>query len=270
MLAATDTARIVAALATARGVDLRDYRPQSLARGIAARLAATGAVDAERYAAQLAGDADEASRLLEAIVVPATAFFRDDAVFEALRRTVIPGLVRSQRELVRVWTIGVATGEEAWSIAMLLAEACEAVGRRWELFGTDLEPSALAHAERGEYDDGSLASVPADLRARFMDGGRVGPALRAHVEFEAHNLLGSRRAPTRSVVAAFHLVCLRNVLIYFDRRLQEKALERVETTLAGGGVLVLGPVEILPVALETKLRAYPGLDPTLRVYSRRS
>lgn len=258
---------ILGAVAAVRGVDLRRYRVESVERGIAARLDATRARSVAEYVELLRAGGDEADELLRAVVVSVTGFFRDARVFEALRAVVIPSLVRhADRALLRGWAIGVATGEEAWSLAMLLEEACEHTRGSWQLLASDVEPGALAHAARGRY--GALDDIPPDLRQRFIVDGAIGPVLRERVHFECHDAVGTRLAPPGAVIATFALVCLRNVLIYLQRDLQQELLERLASILEPGGVLVLGPVESVPTALSTRLVPYPQLDPDLRIFTR--
>jgi chemotaxis methyl-accepting protein methylase len=98
----------------------------------------------------------------------------------------------------------------------------------------------------------------------------IAPELPAHVRFVVHDLVGQRLAPPDAVLASFDLALLRNVLIYFEPRLQQKALERLAAVLEPDGVAVLGPCERVPAALDRWFRPYQGLDPMLRIYKIRS
>lgn len=256
-------------LADERGLDLRDYRPGALASGARARFAATGTGDPEAYVRLLQQRPDELDRLLEAMLVPYTGFFRDPDVFEALANTVLPELCRTRTGgAFRAWSVGTATGEEAWSLALLLHQTLpEPLRGTFSVLGTDREPGNLATATVGSYP--SIAAIPEAFRPGVeARGGRhvLGPALRERVTFAAHDLVGLRLAPPEAVVATFDLVLVRNVLIYFTRRLQEKALNRLEAVLDPGGVLVLGQTETLPLPLQDRFTTYPGTDPRLRIY----
>jgi chemotaxis methyl-accepting protein methylase len=268
-------AAVLEQVAQRHGVDLRDYRRDTLERGVQARMRLVGETDAGRYCAGLGGRAgeEELGRLLEALVVPCTSFFRDPPVWEALAHTVLPAVIwrHIERRPLRAWCVGAASGEEAWSLAMLLADLCNRpVGPSWELYATDLDRRALAAAEAGEYPADSAAGVPAHLREDHLvfDGDRVrmSPGLRPRVRFSYHDLFGTPLAPREAVIASFDLVMVRNVLIYFERRLQEQALRRLAAMLQPGGALVLGPVETLPGALSDQLRGFPGMAPELRIY----
>jgi two-component system, chemotaxis family, CheB/CheR fusion protein len=274
-------AAVLDEVARRRGVDLRDYRRDTLERGLLARMRRRGETNPARYAASLTAEQgapaeEEVARLLESLLVPCTSFFRDPPVWVALARTVLPELAWAhlERRPLRAWCVGAATGEEAWSLAMLLADLCDRpAGPDWELYATDLDQRALAVAEAGAYPAESAAGVPARLRQDHLrvEGDRVlvAPALRPRVHFSYHDLFGSRLAPREAVIAAFDVVMARNVLIYFERRLQEQALRRLAAVLQPGGALVLGPVESLPAALEDQLPWFPGLEPGLRVYQAR-
>jgi chemotaxis methyl-accepting protein methylase len=266
---------ILAEIARRRGIDFRDYRPDSVLRGVRARMTERGETDLERYRHSLDDDT-EITRLIEAMVVPWSRFFRDTPVFEALGDRVLPALAFNHLEHrpLRAWCVGAATGEEAWTTAMLMAEVCDAPGGPgWELFATDIDRRTLAAAESGHYPAVSVEPVPERYRSKYLipDGDRfvLAPALRSRVRFLFHDLLGTTLAPSAAIVAAFDLVLLRNVLIYFDRRLQEKAVARLAAVLPPGGVLVLGEVETLPGPVVEHFDMYPGLDPALRIFVHR-
>jgi chemotaxis methyl-accepting protein methylase len=209
-------------------------------------------------------------------MVPATELFRDRDVFAVLAAAVVPDLLRRLgRGPLRAWAVGVATGEEAWSLAMLLAAACADRGVDFDLVASDLDATALDTAQQGRFRAAACEAVPQDLRARFLadDGGgmvRVADELRAHVHFAEHDLMGRTVAPREAVIASFHVIALRNVLIYFDRRLQGKAVERLRGVLEPGGALVLGLAETLPDAVGADFAPYPGVPSRLRIFTRRS
>jgi two-component system, chemotaxis family, CheB/CheR fusion protein len=260
------------------GSDFRDYRPETIRRGIEARLAARTEVTVTDYARTLEQDQDELRLLLEALVVPWSSFFRDPLVFSALEDEVLPRLALEhlERRPLRAWCVGTATGEEAWSLAMLLGTmGALPAAPSWELLASDLDERTLRVATLGRYPGDSLNHIPPRHR-HFLEvdvtgeTARVAPGLRRRVHFARHDMLGARLAPAAAIVASFDLVMVRNVLIYFDRRLQEKALARVAATLEPGGVLVLGQVENLPQGLRERFESYPGLDPDLRIFRARA
>jgi len=257
------------------GVDFRDHRNQSFVRGIAERMHATGCSDLAAYRSHLDTYPDELLSLVASLVVPVTSFLRDAEVFEALAQHGLPALAArvAAAGVLRAWNIGVSTGEEAWSTAMLLALCCEQRDEvSFDVLATDIDEQALAVARRGCYGQKVLSSVPAALRAKFFlpepDGESVSQVLRSRVRFVQHDLMGRRLAPPQAIVASFNLVLIRNVLIYFDRRLQDKAFERLASAVEPGGALVLGLVELPPEQMSPLFKPWPGLDPKLHILLR--
>jgi two-component system CheB/CheR fusion protein len=270
-LPADELDRVLAFVADERGIDFRDYRREPILRGIRQRIELRGDGSAAAYLQRLASDGQEVDRLVEAVVVPWSGFFRDPPVWTALARVVLPALLQEHpRQPLRTWCIGTATGEEAWTMAMLLEDACGARGDGFDLLASDLDRRTLEGARAGCYTPAVAAEVPPTYRARFLvaEGNRacVTPALRARVRFAYHDLLGRTLAPPEAVVASFELVLARNVLIYFDRRLQQKALERIAGTLEPGAALVLGRVETMPRPLEERFIPFADVEPDLRVF----
>jgi chemotaxis methyl-accepting protein methylase len=267
---------ILAHLARVRQVELGDYRREPLERGIAGRVAATGAGDAARYGALLEREPAEVDRLLEALIVQVTGFFRDPPVFEALGGAVLPVLHAglAPGTPLRAWVVGAASGEEAYSAAMLLDDATAGGARRpFEVLGTDIVESALARARDGRYSLEAAACVPPALAARHLafDGGavRIVEALRSRVRFARHDVLGLAPVPREAVIASFDLVFFRNVLLYLDERARAIALGRVAAALRPGGALVLGLSERPPGRAAAALEPFPGTDPSLRIFRQR-
>ncbi|HZS35533.1 MAG TPA: CheR family methyltransferase [Polyangia bacterium] len=203
------------------------------------RAAALG-LDEAAYLERAVHDGDEAARLADLLRVGETRFFRHRAQVAALTGRVLPERVREARDAgraVRVWSAGCATGEEAWTLAMLLGAVEPPV--EFQVLATDLSSEALAAARTGQYPAERTGDVPPALAARFLDGGRVGEALRARVQFERHNLLDARY-PT-----GFDLILCRNVLIYFDAIRRAEVIARLTDSLRERGYLFLGYSETL-------------------------
>lgn len=250
------------AILSAHGHDFREYQSETLLRRYADHVARL-AIEPACWLAQLRDDPDERTRLVDALLVSATAFFRHVELFHVLRDHVLPAMARAAPQGLRVWVAGVATGEEAWSIAMLLAELEAQGGPRWEVIGSDLSPSPLAIARVGRYPRAAAAGIPADLRAEYTersgDDIAIVDGLRAGVRFAQHDLLGPSLAPPEAVLARFDLVMCCNVLIYLERRLQLRVLDRLLSVLAPDGTLALGADERPPPELAHRLRRYPDL-----------
>jgi len=268
----SELASVLESLAEIPGLDFSDYRETHVARALQMRMAARGITSARAYRDLVADDAAERERLLSALLVPVTSLFRDREVFDALCDLVHARTagVRSPTPF-RAWAIGVASGEEAWSLAAVLAHACER-GVGYEILATDADLASLAAAGRGQYPV-SIEAVPARYR-RFFETRDTGDlaakqSLRPHVSFACHDIVGTTIAPPEALIAAFGLVLLRNVLIYYDRRLQETVLARIGSVLDAGGLLVLGHVETLPGDLAGDFEPHPAVDPRLRIFRRR-
>jgi chemotaxis methyl-accepting protein methylase len=195
----------------------------------------------EDYAPLLERDAGELDALIEAVRVGETRFFRHREQIESLRRRILPELAlrHPPGATVRGWSAGCATGEEAWTLAILLCEALP--GREVQVLGSDLSDDALARARAARYPADAVASLDAPVRRAWFvargDEVEVAPGLRDRVRFERRNLIDEPPDGPRDVV-----LC-RNVLMYFDRARQRTALAHLVEALAPGGFLVLGYAE---------------------------
>jgi chemotaxis methyl-accepting protein methylase len=164
-----------------------------------------------------------------------------------MARLVIPHLWEREGAGIRIWSAGCASGEEAYSLAILLHRHAVARGDRHRLetasvLGTDIDRASLSTAEQGTYPESAFADTPAELRQAYFSPTApysVRPEIRKLVRFSHHDLL---RDPPEGRV---HLITCRNVLIYFDRATQEALFQRFHDALVPGGYLVLGKVETL-------------------------
>ena len=186
------------------------------------------------------GELAAVSALVEQAVVQETYFYRHPEQLAALAGALAARRLPPGRAL-SAWSAGCATGEEAWTVAMVLRDLGRPPGLD-RVLGTDVSARALARAQEGRYGAWSLRELPAGLRDRHLDevagGVAVKAPLRDLVRFERHNLLGP---PPPS--APFDLVVCRNVLLYFKPALARALLERLHGALAPGGLLLVGPVE---------------------------
>ncbi len=237
--------RIFAHVAARTGHDFSKYKRSTVMRRIARRQQVTRTVGLKPYYDYLRANAEEAQALLNDLLISVTTFFRDSAVFDTLKHSVIPQLfqMKEPREEIRIWVPGCATGEEAYSIAILMLEEASRHDRRpaIEIFGTDLDARALVTARGARYPAAIEADVSEERLRRFFvregDHHRVRQELRDMVLFANHSLL---KDPPFSRV---DLVSCRNLLIYLDRELQEQVLTTFHYALNPGGYLVLGPSE---------------------------
>jgi chemotaxis protein methyltransferase CheR len=256
---------IIEQLRTRRQFDLGAYKDRCIRRRITKRLRSSGARSVAGYLELLAGD-DELDALLATLSVHVSQFFRNPDTFLALERDVLPDLCRRAREAgrhdLRLWSVGCASGEEPYSLALLIDELAPA-GLSVSILGTDVSEPILDSARAACYEPARLAEVPPAVLARYfsLDGGfyHLHERVRTMVRFERHNIMTATRFP------AADLVLCRNVLIYFTREEQARILARFAAALPEGGVLVLGRAETL-VGRERLL--FRTEFPTERIYRR--
>ncbi len=238
--------RIMALLSDdARGHDFSGYKPGTLVRRIERRMLLTHRRTVDGFIEALQADVEERRRLAQDFMIGVTRFYRDPRAFQALSEQALPGLVDAvpDGERLRVWVPGCSTGEEVYSIAILLLEAIRERGTSVSLqvFGTDIDASALYAARQGVYAQGALANLPEELRERYLikrgSAFHVRPLLREVCVFALHNLL--QDAPFSRV----SLVSCRNLLIYLGSEAQERVMHKFHFALRPGGVLFLGTSE---------------------------
>jgi chemotaxis methyl-accepting protein methylase len=227
------------------GICCEGYKERVLRRRIAVRMRARGVHTYAAYAAVLEGDPDEYHRLLDVVTINVSKFFRNASTWAHLRDVVVPHLFRMETPAINVWSAGVAAGEEAYSIAILLLQHAEKTEQRIERFhilGTDIDPQALTQARAGEYSSFAFTEMSDATRTRWFEGpgrNRVKPEVRALVRFARLDLM------TDAFPTGQHLIICRNVLIYFERNVQERLFHQFQASLLHGGWLQLGKVETL-------------------------
>ncbi len=227
------------------GLDFLTYKRPTIERRLQRRMTAVGVETLSEYQRYLDRHPDELQRLVASFLIKVTQFFRDPEVFTYLREQIMPRLIAEARERgeLRLWSAGCATGEEAYSLAMLVAEILgdEVETLPVRIFATDISPDAVEFARRGLYPESALADVPEAVVARHFtqsaSGYEVRKAIRGLVIFGEHDL--GNRAPFPRI----DLVLCRNVLIYFTPDLQRRALQRFAFALRRNGYLVLGKSE---------------------------
>jgi two-component system CheB/CheR fusion protein len=256
--------RLLAHLRIRTGHDFSKYKRSTVLRRIARRMQVVRTDSLHEYYDRLRDSAEEAQALLGDLLISVTTFFRDGEPFELLKKLVIAKLFegRDMADTVRIWVAGCATGEEAYSIAMLLLEEASRHDLRpsIQVFGTDLDARALAAAREGRYPAAIEADVGEERLRRFFarEGGgyRVRQELREMVLFAVHDLL---RDPPFSRVDA---ISCRNVLIYLERDLQEQVCSTFHYALKPNGFLMLGTSE----AADYPTGLFRVLDRSARIY----
>jgi two-component system CheB/CheR fusion protein len=253
------------------GIDFNSYKMPTILRRLQRRIVATGADGLDGYLRYLQSRPDEYQRLVSTFLIKVTEFFRDPELFAYLRAQVIPELIAQARRRgneLRLWSAGCATGEEAYTLAILVLDALGDERDQFSvrIFATDLDLDAVAFARRGVYPASALANLPPDLVQRHFnqtDGDyEIKKRVRALTVFGQHDL--GQRAPFPRI----DLALCRNVLIYFTNELQRRALQLFAFSLRAGGYLVLGQAETTSPLGEYFSTEHPQLKVFRRVGER--
>ncbi len=250
----------------ARNFDFRNYKRATLQRRIERRMGVTRCKTRAAYLALLDRDPNEVTTLLSSMLIKLTAFFRDPEVWTVLDKVLKDLARRRPEQELRIWSVGCATGEEAYSIAIAAAEALGPgyPGPELKVFGTDVDEASIAFARRGVYSAQHLEGCSKERLERwFVPGGTahaVRKEIRRSVVFGVNNLVSD--AP----VSRIDLILCRNVFIYLDAELQKRALARFHFALRREGVLALGRSELIPFATQL----FEPVDLTRRIYRKNS
>jgi two-component system CheB/CheR fusion protein len=230
-----------------RGFDFTGYKRSSVMRRVTRRMNQVGIADYHDYLDYLQVHPDEFTTLFNTILINVTGFFRDAEAWEHLAGEIVPQLIESKPagEPVRIWSAGCASGEEAYTLAMMLAElmGVDAFRDRVKIYATDVDEEQLNEARQASYTEQQIEAVPAGLRERYFEGnnGRhtFRKDLRRSVIFGRNDLV--QDAP----ISRIDLLVCRNTLMYFNAETQSRILTRFHFALADGGVLFLGKAEML-------------------------
>ncbi len=249
------------------GIDFTHYKPSTITRRIERRLRLAELDDIQQYVDHLRGQRVELDTLYRDLLIGVTRFFRNEEAFDILEKRILPELIRnaSPNHPVRVWVAGCATGEEAYSIAILLHElTAHLPDRTFKIFATDVHRGSLELAGRAFFSAQALANVSQERKDRyFIRSGasyQLVPELRQSIVFAPHNVI--KDAPFTRV----DLISCRNMLIYLQPAVQQKVLSQYHFALNRGGVMFLGPSES-PGAL---LKDFETLESHWRIYRKHS
>ncbi|MFI7540652.1 CheR family methyltransferase [Actinoplanes sp. NPDC049599] len=234
-------------LKESRGFDFTGYKRSSLMRRVDRRMAQAGITGYQDYLDHLELHPDEFSALFNTILINVTGFFRDPDTWDYLRAEILPPVLaaRPADAPIRVWSAGCASGEEAYTLAIVLAEALgiEAFRERVKIYATDVDEEQLTEARQATYPAQALAALPAGLVAKYFEpaNGRFSfrKDLRRSVIFGRNDLV--QDAP----ISRIDLLACRNTLMYFNAETQTRILSRFHFALADGGILLLGKAEML-------------------------
>lgn len=226
------------------GVDFALYKPSTIHRRITRRMLLRRKDSLAAYLRLLSSDADELKALCGNLLINVTSFFRDPAAYEALQRLVFTKMITERREVVRIWTIGCAGGQETYSLAMAFLEVAEKYpfhAPRLQIFGTDLNEVLLNRARRGLYPKSLAHEIsPARLKQFFVEdtgGYRVTKMLRDMCVFGRQDIL------CEPPFSRMDLITCRNVLIYIEQPAQKRVMQTMHRALRPDGFLFLGASE---------------------------
>ncbi len=226
------------------GLDAESIGSSTIQRAVGLRMKSLGLRRVEDYVQLLEASPAEWDEFVESVIVTETWFFREAEPFAALTRLVLEEwLPAHPAGPARLLSIPCASGEEPYSLVMALLDAGVAPGR-FEVEGVDISACALGRAERGVYGKNSFRGKDLSFRDRYFHPSHAGfvldAAVRSCVRFRRGNLFSDDFRPRRAI---YDFIFCRNLLIYFDRPTQRRALQRIEGLLAPSGVLFVGPVE---------------------------
>jgi len=264
-----DIEELVELVASECGTDLSTYRRSCLRRRVGLRMTSVGCNDLEGYMEYLHGHPGEMKQLLDAVTIHVTDFFRDRDVFDTMYNRVFPEIIGEKLvdglNRVRVWSAGCSTGEETYSIAVLLLELLrkEHIVLNTKIFGTDISEESCRFARQGVYADRRVCGIPGRLVKRYfdVDGStcKVTQHVKRHVKFRVHDLF------SKPPFAMLDLVVCRNVLIHFNQQARSTVLTNFYSVMNPGGILVLGKSEAIT---GPELRMFELMDARNKIYQR--
>jgi chemotaxis protein methyltransferase CheR len=259
-------AAITQLLRERRQFDLDQYKDRCIRRRIAKRLRSCKVADVASYLKRLEMDRDELDTLLATISIHVSQFFRNPDTYRILEQKVLPDLCRRARAAGRteltLWSAGCASGEEPYSLALLLDDM-NARDLKINILATDVSEPVLDAARRGTFEALRLKEVPPEVLDKYFHGEnghyQILERIRKQVEFRHHNIMTASDYPSAD------LILCRNVMIYFTREQQERILSRFAATLSEHGALVLGRSETMTGDIR---RYYQSEFPVERIYRR--
>ncbi|GAB4024920.1 CheR family methyltransferase [Spirosoma koreense] len=263
-----DLRSIIQLLRRATGVDFSHYKITTIRRRIIRRTLLFKLNSLREYADYLRQHPDEATQLYDDLLINVTSFFRDADTMDYVQKVLLPQLVREKnpQEPIRIWVPACSTGQEAYSIAIMLLEVLgeRALSRNIQLFATDLSESAVAKARLGSYTRGEVMDISARRLQRFFtkvdDHYRINKSVRDLCVFAPHNLL---KDPPFS---RLDLISCRNLLIYLDTSLQRKAIVTFHYALNPNGYLILGKSE----TVGTSAQMFSQIEKNYKIFSRKN
>ncbi|MBT8319755.1 MAG: PAS domain-containing protein, partial [Gramella sp.] len=255
------------------GLDFREYKYATLARRVARRVNICKCKNLGEYYEYLTSAEEEVEILYREFLIGVTKFFRDDKVWEKLRKDVFPKMIAEKKdgEALKVWDVACSTGEEAYSFAMCLHEEMENQGKNLEIkiFATDISQPHLDIGSKGIYPESIVADISKDLLLKYFlsktNGYQVSEKIRRSVIFSRHNII--KNPPFSNM----DMVVCRNLLIYFQNSIQRKAMNMLHYALKKEGILVLGTSESVQShkeyfsEIDRKWKIFKNIKPSTRI-----
>jgi two-component system CheB/CheR fusion protein len=236
-----DYSQVLLILLNETGHDFSEYKKRTVGRRVENRMRQHGLNDPSIYANFLRNNPVEIQKLLSELLINVTCFFRDPAAFESLVEHAFPIIlqVKNNHQVIRIWDVGCATGEEAYTIAILLREYMDRTKHEFNIrfYATDLNQDSIKTARLGRYPTSIRNHVSSERLAKFFllekNGFRINKTIRNMVIFSAHNVLND------PPLLKLNLLCCRNVLIYHEAALQSRLIQKFNFALRDGAILLL-------------------------------
>jgi two-component system CheB/CheR fusion protein len=236
-------------LKESRGFDFAGYKRSTLHRRVRRRMALVSVATVAEYRDYLELQPEEFGALFDSMLINVTGFFRDPLAWQALTDTVLPELLsaKSAKAPVRVWSAGCATGEEAYTLAMVIAEAIgsDQFRERVKIYATDLDEGALQTARAGLYDADALADVPERLRDLYFEPSAMSGKSAFRRDLRRQVIFGRNDLTRDAPISRVDLLAARNTLMYFNAEAQANVIRRFHFALSHPGYLFLGKAEML-------------------------
>lgn len=259
-----DLEQIITVLKYTQGRDISIYDPDFLLKSLERRRIATGVNSAAEYCRCLETNTSEAAAFCKSLHINYSQFFRDPLTFALLEQLILPSLISHKpdgRE-IRIWSAGCSTGQEVYSMAMLLSDLAEASGKEisYRIFATDISQDSLASGRAGVYDQSAVQNVKLKhLNKYFTKQGEtytVIPQLRRYTSFSIYDLLDrSTTIPPESIYGDFDIVMCSNLLFYYKPNFRQEIIKKITQAMSDTGYLVTSESEKTLIEHATKLQA---------------
>lgn len=248
------------AIKESTGFNCEQYKEAHFRRRVNVRVRATSSENYGEYLRLLKKDSEEYEYLIKALTINVSEFFRNPETFEVIEKEVIPFLIKSRSDSliksIRIWSAGCATGEEAYSLAMLLHKVLNRDYNKYRIsiIGTDIDTLSLEKAQKGVYLENVLKNVDASTKENYFvklnETYQVSDQLKSMIRFKRQDMI------SESCTGRFDLIICRNVMIYFKKEVQEQLQLNFHKALNRGGFLVIGKAETLLGAASNHFKTY--------------